>query len=128
MLKIAIPLANDQLCMHFGHCEEFAVIEADETTKSIIKSEKMVPPPHEPGVIPRWIGSLGVKLVIAGGMGPMAQQLLAQQGILVIAGAYPAAPEELVMAWFNGTLECGTNVCDHGHGHGHEHGHNCGNH
>lgn len=123
MLKIAIPLANGQLCMHFGHCEEFAVIEVDETAKKILKSETMTPPPHEPGVIPRWIGSLDVKLVIAGGMGPMAQQLLAAQGIQVLAGAMPAVPEELVKAWFDGTLECGDNVCDHGHGAGH--GHSC---
>ncbi len=121
MLKIAIPLANGQLCMHFGHCETFAIIEVDESAKTIIKSENQVPPPHEPGVIPRWIASLGVKLVIAGGMGPMAQQLLAANGIRVISGALPALPEELVKAWFEGTLECGENVCDHGHGH------NCSN-
>lgn len=117
MLKIAIPLANGQLCMHFGHCEEFAVIEVDENAKTILKSENMTPPPHEPGVIPRWIASLDVKVVIAGGMGPMAQKLLAAQDIQVIAGASPGAPEKLVEAWFNGTLECGTNVCDHGHDH-----------
>lgn len=23
-MKIAIPLANQNLCMHFGHCEQFA--------------------------------------------------------------------------------------------------------
>lgn len=123
MLKIAIPLANDQLCMHFGHCEEFAVIEVDETAKTIIKSEKMTPPPHEPGVIPRWIASIGAKIVIAGGMGPMAQQLLAANGVQVIAGVSSAAPEALVKAWFAGTLESGVNVCDHGHGH--DHGHSC---
>lgn len=125
MLKIAIPLANGELCMHFGHCEEFAVIEVDEAAKTIISTETLTPPPHEPGVIPRWIGSLGVKLVIAGGMGPMAQQLLAGQGIQVLAGASPAAPEELVKAWFAGTLACGVNVCDHGNESGHGHGHGC---
>ena len=125
MLKIAIPLANGQLCMHFGHCEEFAIIEADEAAKTILKSETKTPPPHEPGVLPRWIASLGVNLVIAGGMGPMAQQLLAAQGIQVLAGASPAAPEALVKAWFDGSLVCGDNVCDHGPGEGHGHGHSC---
>lgn len=119
-------MANGQLCMHFGHCENFAVIEVDEQAKTILNTEFLTPPPHEPGVIPRWIGSLGVQLVIAGGMGPMAQQLLAGQGIRVLAGATPAAPEELVKAWFDGTLACGENVCDHGEGHGHSHGHSCG--
>ena len=27
--KIAIPLAEGKLCMHFGHCEKFAIIEVD---------------------------------------------------------------------------------------------------
>lgn len=126
-MKIAIPLANEQLCMHFGHCEEFAVVEADETKKTIIKVEKLIPPPHEPGVIPRWIASLGVHLVIAGGMGPMAYQMLAAQGIDVLSGAPSLKPEELVKQWFDGTLECGINVCDHGtendgHAHSCHHG------
>ncbi len=122
MLKIAVPIANELLCMHFGHCEEFAILEVDEAAKSILKCEKLTPPPHEPGVIPRWIAGLGVQMVIAGGMGPMAQQLLGAQGIQVLSGASPAAPEELVKAWLDGKLVCGANVCDHGHGHGHGHG------
>lgn len=124
-MKIAIPLANGLLCMHFGHCEAFAIIETDEAAKKIISTETLTPPPHEPGVLPRWIASLGVKLVIAGGMGPMAQQLLASQGIQVISGVLPAQPEELVKAWLDGALECGDNVCDHGSEHGHGHAHGC---
>ena len=64
-------------------------------------------------------------LGVIGGMGPMAQQLLAAQGIQVLAGASPAAPEALVKAWFDGSLVCGDNVCDHGPGEGHGHGHSC---
>lgn len=129
MLKFAIPLANDQLCMHFGHCQEFAVIEADENEKKILKVEKLTPPPHEPGVIPRWIASIGANIVIAGGMGAMAQQLLASQGVQVLAGAPSLPPEKLVEAYFNDSLQLGINVCNHdaeqgqGHGEGHCHGH-----
>jgi len=32
-VKIAIPLANGRLAMHFGHCEQFALFEVDETTR-----------------------------------------------------------------------------------------------
>ena len=32
-MKIAIPLANGQLAMHFGHCEQFALIDVDEATR-----------------------------------------------------------------------------------------------
>jgi len=35
VMKIAIPIAGGKLCMHFGHCEQFALIAADAKTKKI---------------------------------------------------------------------------------------------
>ncbi|NLY23703.1 MAG: ATPase, partial [Bacteroidales bacterium] len=29
---IAIPLEEGRLCQHFGHCQQFAIIEAEEGT------------------------------------------------------------------------------------------------
>ena len=54
-MKIAIPTADGVLCPHFGHCQHFTIVEIDPESKSIIKSEAMTPPPHEPGV---WEGEL----------------------------------------------------------------------
>ncbi len=72
-MKFAIPLARGVLCNHFGHSEEFAIIE---TENGQIKDKELhTPPPHEPGVLPRWLGELGVKVVIAGGMGRRALDL-----------------------------------------------------
>ncbi len=113
MLKIAIPMVSDCLCMHFGHCEEFAFVEVDENEKKIIKVEKLVPPPHEPGVIPRWIAENKADLAIVGGMGAKAQNILAANGVKVIVGAPSDTPENLVQAYLNGTLVTGTNACDH---------------
>ena len=31
-MKIAIPLAAGRLCMHFGHCEQFALVDVDGAT------------------------------------------------------------------------------------------------
>ena len=39
-MKIAIPLAAGQFSMHFGHCDEFAIVEADEQSKEIITSSE----------------------------------------------------------------------------------------
>jgi len=122
MLKIAIPLAGRKLCMHFGHCEEFAVVEADETTGAVVKIEYLTPPPHEPGVIPTWIAGLGVKTVIAGGLGAMARQMLADRGVEVLAGATEPSPEKLVEAYLKNSLALGDNVCDHSQEH------DCGSH
>ena len=90
-MKFAIPLAKGVLCNHFGHSEEFAIID---TENGQIKGKELhVPPPHEPGVLPRWLGKLGVKVVIAGGMGHRALDLFEQKGIKVAVGAPNAPPE-----------------------------------
>jgi ATP-binding protein involved in chromosome partitioning len=110
-LKVAVPLAEGVLCNHFGHCEQFAVIQVQEGLMG--EKEFHTPPPHEPGVLPRWLGDLGVNLIIAGGMGQRAQGLFAEQGITVITGAPNLEPEVLVHHYLSGNLFTGPNVCDH---------------
>jgi ATP-binding protein involved in chromosome partitioning len=112
-MRIAIPLAHGQLGVHFGHCEEFALVDVDPQQKSISGMHREVPPPHEPGLLPRWLGQHDVNVIIAGGMGQRALTLFAQNGIQVVIGATAGSPEELVMAYLNGTLQTGANVCDH---------------
>ena len=112
-MKIAIPMAQGKLCMHFGHCEKFAVLDVDEDKKEIVKREDLTPPAHEPGVLPKWIGDLCVDVVIAGGMGQRAQQLLAQNNVNVVVGAAALEPEDIVKAYLDNALQCGTNACDH---------------
>ena len=110
-MKIALPTANGALVMHFGHCETFTIIDVEN--KEIVKKEELVPPPHEPGVLPRWLGELNVNVIIAGGMGQRAQDLFAAQNIEVLVGAGAAPVEDLVKAYLDGTLTSGANVCDH---------------
>jgi predicted Fe-Mo cluster-binding NifX family protein len=110
-MKFAIPLSEGKLTAHFGHCREFALIEVDNN--EITKKETHVPPPHEPGVLPAWLHSLGADVIIAGGMGGRAIDLFEQNGINVIIGAPTLEPEELVRGYLNHTLETGVNVCDH---------------
>ena len=112
-MKIAIPLAAGQLCMHFGHCETFALVEVDEHTKEVSKTITLQPPPHQPGVLPRWLYEQGASVIIAGGMGQRAQQLFAQNGIEVVIGASAQPPEQLVEAYVNNALQTGENICDH---------------
>ena len=111
-MKIAIPLANGRLCMHFGHCEQFALVATDEQD-NIVNKALITPPPHEPGVLPAWLSEQGANVIIAGGMGQRAQQLFAQNNIAVVTGASAQEPEQLVSAYLSGALETGDNVCDH---------------
>ncbi|MBI9016976.1 MAG: NifB/NifX family molybdenum-iron cluster-binding protein [Phycisphaerae bacterium] len=112
-MKIAIPIADGKLCMHFGHCEKFAIVQIDKENKTIGQREDLTPPAHEPGVLPKWIGDLGVDLVIAGGMGQRAQQLFEQNNVMVLVGAPADSPEILAEMFLNNELKCGTNICDH---------------
>lgn len=110
-MRFAIPLANGLLCNHFGHCQEFAILDTDGAR--ILEKKLIPPPPHEPGVIPRWLRDLGVQVVIAGGMGARAMGMFRQMGIEVITGAPVESPETLVENYVNGTLQTGPNVCEH---------------
>lgn len=112
-MKIAIPTANDQLAMHFGHCETFALITVDPEKKSITTQETIEAPPHEPGLLPGWLAQRDIKLVIAGGMGNRAQELFRAQGIEVIVGAPAKKSAELALIYLQGELTPGTNLCDH---------------
>ena len=110
-MKFAIPLAEGKLTAHFGHCQEFALVEVED--KEIKKKETLVPPPHEPGVLPKWLHDLGTDVIIAGGMGARALDLFAQNNIKVIVGASALTPEELVKQYLDNSLQTGGNVCDH---------------
>ena len=111
-MKIAIPTADGVLCPHFGHCQQFAILDVDPETKSINKSEMLTPPAHEPGVLPTWLSQMGCTTIIAGGMGGRAIGMFQQSGIQVVIGAPNGKPEEIVMAYLKGELTAGANPCD----------------
>lgn len=112
-MRIAVPVADGKLAMHFGHCEKFALIDADPASKQILKQELVDAPEHQPGLLPRWLGERGANVIIAGGMGSRAQLLFAEQQIQVLVGAPADTPENLVQAFLGGSLQSGENVCDH---------------
>ncbi len=110
---IAIPLEDGKLCQHFGHCAQFALIQVDPSTKTITGRRDVDAPPHEPGLLPNWLAERSVNLIICGGMGPRALELFAQKEIKVVTGASLNEPEKLVLAYLEGELRPGTNICNH---------------
>ena len=112
-MKIAIPIAGTRLCEHFGHCGHFSIITVDPEKKEVLSTDLLEPPPHEPGRLPRWLREQGANVVIAAGIGHRAVDILAQNGVAVIVGAPIETPENLALAYLNGTLQAGQNVCDH---------------
>ena len=122
MRKIAIPVVNNKLSAHFGHCDFFAFFT--EENGLITKREDIKGPAHQPGVIPKWIADQGATDIISGGMGSMAQQIFTQNNVNVILGAPVKAPEQVIQDFIEEKLNDGSNSCDHEDGHGHgEHNH-----
>ncbi|MFA5258037.1 MAG: NifB/NifX family molybdenum-iron cluster-binding protein [Opitutales bacterium] len=120
-MKIAIPLTNGILSAHFGHCEQFALVEIDKDSRHVLEQTLVVPPPHEPGLLPRWLHDLGVQMIIAGGMGRHALNLFAENGIAVHSGAAGESTDNLIKAFLDETLSNEAPSCGHDHDDGHTH-------
>ncbi len=110
-MKIAFPLTQRKISAHFGHCEEFAVLTVEDG--KVVKEEYLTPPEHEPGSHPKFLNEHGVTVVIAGGMGMRAQQLMAENGITSYVGVCHQPLSDLVALYLKGELEAGDNLCDH---------------
>lgn len=108
---IAIPTFDGYLCSHFGHCEKFAIFKIEDS--KITEEKYLVPPPHEPGLLPAWLSSYGVTHVIAGGMGHRAISLFNQQNIQVFTGADAKPARVLAEDFLEDKLTTGVNTCDH---------------
>lgn len=108
---IAIPIENDVLCAHFGHCQKFAIVTVKND--KITEVKEVIPPEHQPGLYPIWISQFGVTEVIAGGMGQQAIQLFNQQKINVFVGAPIKPAQELVNDFLADKLTLTANYCNH---------------
>ncbi|MCF8085546.1 MAG: P-loop NTPase [Desulfohalobiaceae bacterium] len=112
-LRIAVPVAGGRLCQHFGHCEQFALMDADPDNSHIGDATYLNPPPHEPGVLPKWLAEQGVDVVLAGGMGSRAIDHFSDAGVKVVTGVAVMSPEELARSYMENTLTAGENACTH---------------
>lgn len=113
LVRIAVPVAGGKLTVHFGHAEQFMIFDVDRQGRRVVRSEVLPAPEHKPGLLPQWLKDQGVKVVLAGGMGTRAKDLLAENGVEVLIGVPSQVPSALVEAYIAGTLTTGENVCDH---------------
>lgn len=119
-MKIAIATEGTNVSGHFGKCENFTVVEIENfevKSKTILNTEG-----NQHGLLPAFLASHDVNVVVAGGMGEGARQKLASNNIEIISGA-SGKIEDVIDAYINGTLESTGSVClEHNHSHGHSHG------
>lgn len=112
-MKIAIACNKNIVAEHFGHCEDFAIYDLEN--KKIVAKNVLPNPGHKPGFLPNYLNDLGVKIIIAGGMGKGAIDIFEEKNIEVITGA--AGDIDMVMqAKIADTLVSSAEICkEHNH-------------
>lgn len=131
-MKIAVTYENGQIFQHFGHTEQFKVYSVADG--KIVSSEIADTNGNGHGALAGFLKSLGVEVLICGGIGGGARNALAEAGIRLFPGAFGNADAQ-VEAFLAGSLNYDPDtMCNHHHHEGgscgeHEgHGHSCGGH
>ncbi len=114
MTKIAVASEEQIVTDHFGHCINFNIYDVEDN--KIVKSESIPNPGHKPGFLPNFLNDMGVKVIIAGGMGSGAVEIFNEKGIEVILGASGDA-KTAAQAYLAGDLKTTGSVCNHDHDH-----------
>lgn len=107
-MKIAVSTDNGMVSAHFGRCPEFSIFTIENN--EIINKEVKENPGHVPGKIPEFLNNLGAGVIIAGGMGYKAQQILADMNIIPVMGV-EGPVDEIVKLFVEGSLVSGESMC-----------------
>lgn len=111
-MKYAIPIQDGQVSMHFGQSTAFMIVDTDG--RQILKQEMISTVAHNCGSLPEMLSAMGVKVVLAGGMGLAPRMAFERRGVEVVMGVTELDPGKAVLAHLSHTLVSGQNVCDHG--------------
>ncbi len=124
-MKIAVPVTrNNQVDDHFGHCEYYSIFSISESNE--IKEELIIKSQQGCGCksnIASVLAQQGVTVMLAGGIGGGAINVLNNAGIEVVRGC-SGNVAELVKLYATGlVIDSGSSCAKHEehHGEGHEH-------
>ena len=126
-MKIAVATEDDKgleavLSQHFGRCPYYVVVDVNENE---IKEVNAIQNPFygnhgEPGQVPAFIKSLGVQVIISGGMGPKAIGFFKQFEIQAVTGV-SGMVKEAISVYMGGQIEDARPCGDHSSVQVHEH-------
>lgn len=109
-LKVALSCEGDSVSAHFGRCQKYVLASIED---GILKEkQEVLNPGHEPGFLPLFLKQQGVNVMIAGGAGPRAVEILKQNGIDCILGVSGNVNQVLDL-FMQGKLEAGESSCSH---------------
>jgi predicted Fe-Mo cluster-binding NifX family protein len=129
-MKIAVPVTKEnQIDSHFGHCESYNVFTISD--KNEIVEIKSLESPQGCGCksdIASVLASDGVTIMLAGGIGGGAINVLNNSGIEIIRGCSGDAAE-VVKLYLSGLVEDSGSSCHQHEEHHHNgQGNSCGHH
>lgn len=124
-MKIAVTYDNGEIFQHFGHTEQFKVYEIKEGT--IVNAEVVDTNGSGHGALAGMLSSLGIDVLICGGIGGGAQTALAEAGIKLYGGVRGNADDAVVALLADNLAYDPEAKCDH-HNHHHSDDHTCGDH
>ena len=115
-MRVALAVDGKNVTEHFGHCEKFVVFTIENQT--IVNQEDIQNPPHQKGLLPKFLKEHNIDVVLVGNMGQMAVELIKQLGIEALRGV-SGSIEDVIKSYLEGTLETVDKQCNHQHGEGH---------
>jgi len=120
MKKIAIPVSNNSINEHFGQCDSYEIYEISDDN-NILNVEKIS---SSKGCgcksnIAEILSDKGVSIMLAGGIGEGAIQVLNNEGIQVVRGC-SGKTEDIVKNFIEGRIiDNGLSCKQHKHHHPH---------
>jgi predicted Fe-Mo cluster-binding NifX family protein len=125
-MKIAVPVTRENnIDSHFGHCESYNVYSVSENNE--ITNIRSFASPQGCGCksdIATVFAADGVTIMLAGGIGDGAINVLGRNGIEVIRGCSGNATE-VVKQFLSGSVADSGSSCQQHNDHHHDSGHQC---
>jgi len=103
-MRIAIPVAHEELCMYFGRCNRFSVIDVDLRSKHITRKKVIDLSGYQQTDIPKYLKKINVDMVIANSICHSTRQKLSDKRICLLYGVQTKKPETLVTEYADGNL------------------------
>ena len=117
-MKIAIPSTNENIVdSHFGHCEFYQIYTVSDEKE--ITEIQILDAPSSCGCksnIAVTLQTIGVNVMLAGGIGQGAIDVLSTAGIEVVRGC-SGNIETLIDLYLKGQIADGGSTCQHNHNH-----------
>jgi len=112
-MRIALPLDGQQFCPHFGRSSALMLCEVDPSNQSVDRPRVIERGATGCDSMPGWLASLGVDVVVAGGIGANAVMSLADKGIDVSAGHRGQDPQEVIRSFLQTPQGDPNYTCNH---------------